>query len=312
MSAPTVAVIIPAYNVENYIRRAVESASNQTVPPYEIIVIDDASTDATAERVRALGNPTIRVFTNSINRGPSASRNIGFGVATSDWVALLDADDWWDPRRLEVLLGIARGHNADIVADNFWLIEDGVDSPWGTAMPNHRARLESITLASLGKFDYGIFQPVFNRHFLERFRLRYDESLRHAEDFIFLFECLSRRAKMVITSLPLSYYRHRTNSLATRRMEAYPQGIDALKALQSCAAKEARDVLGVRIRELERGYTYTQLRRLYETRRRGEMIRIVIRRPVHAGWVLCKLPWMLIRRARKRAVRRTVMQGRGQ
>lgn len=310
MTTPTVAVIIPAYNVADYIVRAVESALTQTVPPQEIIVIDDASIDATADRVQAMRYPHVRVITNRFNRGPSASRNLGFRVARSDWVALLDADDWWDPHRLENLIDIAETHQADIVADNMWLIEDGVEKPWATAKSRRDGRVETVTMASMRKFDYGILQPLFNRHFLEQFRICYDESLTHAEDFSFLYECLKHQPKMVVTSRPFYYYRHRQHSLATQRMEAFPQGIAALKKLQNRATSEANDILKIRIRELERGYTYVRLRHYCETRQQRAMLLLALAKPHHTAWLLYRFPWMMVRRRKKMAIRRaTMLQG---
>ncbi len=310
MSTPSVAVIIPAYNVQDYVVRAVESALTQTLPPQEIIVIDDGSTDATGDRVRAMRYPNVRVIANRSNQGPSASRNLGFRVAKSDWVALLDADDWWDPQRLENLIAVAQTHQADIVADNLWLIEDGVERPWATAKSPCHGQVETVTMASLGKFDYGILQPLFNRHFLEQFEIFYDESLMHAEDFAFLYECLTHRPKMVVTRRPFYYYRHRSRSLATQRMDAYPQGIAALKKLQNHANPDACAVLKVRIRDLERGYTLVKIRHFHETGQQGAMIRLALTKPLHAGWILYRLPWMVIRRGRKLAIRRaTMLQG---
>src|ERR1700728_495611 len=86
-------VIIPAYNVSGIIGRAIRSAAAQTDPPLEILVIDDCSTDNTAEVVRALRqeNLSLRPLSTRANGGPSAARNVGLRAAKADWIALLDA-----------------------------------------------------------------------------------------------------------------------------------------------------------------------------------------------------------------------------
>jgi succinoglycan biosynthesis protein ExoO len=97
MTSNTIAVVIPLYNKEPYIARALASVLAQTRPVDEIIVVDDASTDGSLERVRAFPDPRIRVLRRSDprQRGLPATRNLGIRSATSRWIALMDADDAW-------------------------------------------------------------------------------------------------------------------------------------------------------------------------------------------------------------------------
>ncbi|HEY8290082.1 MAG TPA: glycosyltransferase family A protein, partial [Acetobacteraceae bacterium] len=97
--AETVSVIIPAYNAATHIKRAVDSALAQTHPPLEILVVDDGSKDRTAEVVAALPAP-VRLIRKP-NGGPATARNLGASQASGDWLALLDADDWWFPDKLK-------------------------------------------------------------------------------------------------------------------------------------------------------------------------------------------------------------------
>jgi glycosyltransferase involved in cell wall biosynthesis len=95
----TVSVVIPAYNAEAFINETVESALAQTHPPSEVIVVDDGSTDATLERLQAYER-RLRVIRQS-NQGVAAARNAGAAAATSEFIALLDADDVWYANKLE-------------------------------------------------------------------------------------------------------------------------------------------------------------------------------------------------------------------
>jgi glycosyltransferase involved in cell wall biosynthesis len=95
---PLVTVVIPAYNAERHIGEAVESALAQTYRPVEIVVVDDGSTDATAETVRSFG-PRVR-FATQTNAGAGAARNRGVAMATGRYIAFLDADDWWPAEKL--------------------------------------------------------------------------------------------------------------------------------------------------------------------------------------------------------------------
>ena len=105
-------VIMPAYNVSGIIERAIRSAAAQTAPPLEILVVDDCSTDNTAEVVRALARdiPSVRLLSTPANGGPAAARNVGLREARADWIALLDSDDAWKPGRLKRLSEVAAPH----------------------------------------------------------------------------------------------------------------------------------------------------------------------------------------------------------
>lgn len=97
--ADTVSVVIPCYNGERFLSEAVASALGQTRPPLEVIVVDDGSTDRSAELAMSLG-PTVRVIRQS-NQGESVARNRGIDEARGEWIAFLDADDSWMPGKLE-------------------------------------------------------------------------------------------------------------------------------------------------------------------------------------------------------------------
>ncbi|MFZ9011987.1 MAG: glycosyltransferase family 2 protein, partial [Anaerohalosphaeraceae bacterium] len=95
-----ISVVIPAYNAEKHIGRAIDSVLAQTRPADEVIVIDDGSSDATAEVVRSYGDKIM--FIHQENAGASVARNTGIKAATSDWIAFLDADDEWLPNKLQL------------------------------------------------------------------------------------------------------------------------------------------------------------------------------------------------------------------
>jgi glycosyltransferase involved in cell wall biosynthesis len=106
-----ISVVVPAYNAERWIGRAITSVLRQTVRPAEIVVVDDGSTDGTAEAVQKQG-PTIRYFQQK-NSGPSVARNRGIQEAKSEWIAFLDADDEWLPHKIESQL-LALEKNLDL------------------------------------------------------------------------------------------------------------------------------------------------------------------------------------------------------
>jgi len=109
----TVSVVIPLYNKEKYIERALSSVFAQTYPPLEVIVVDDGSTDDGHEKVLNFNNPKI-ILIKQENKGPGAARNAGLATARGKYVAFLDADDEWYPSFLERTLKLLENIEANI------------------------------------------------------------------------------------------------------------------------------------------------------------------------------------------------------
>lgn len=122
---PTVSVVIPLYNAVRYLEQAIASVQKQTWTDWEIIIVDDASTDgSTALAVElAASDPRIRLFMNERNCGVVESRNRGIREARGLWVAMLDSDDFWAPTKLEKQLALAQKTGADIIFCSYDLID---------------------------------------------------------------------------------------------------------------------------------------------------------------------------------------------
>lgn len=125
-STPLVSVIMPAYNAEKYIEQAIRSVQKQTVRSWELIVVDDRSTDKTAEQIRRLAAEDMRIIPvySEMNHGAAESRNIALRQCRGEFVALLDADDVWHPQKLERELERARETDADLVYSSYAMIDE--------------------------------------------------------------------------------------------------------------------------------------------------------------------------------------------
>ena len=122
---PLVSCIIPVFNGERYLRQAINSILKQSYRPLEIIVVDDGSTDGTAELVKSYGQQITYLF--QPNRGPGAARNLGLTVAKGELIAFIDADDLWHPEKLSrQVKRLNAPPPIDVcftVVSNFWIPE---------------------------------------------------------------------------------------------------------------------------------------------------------------------------------------------
>jgi glycosyltransferase involved in cell wall biosynthesis len=219
-------VIMPAHNAEQYLDRSVGSALAQTERRCEILVIDDASSDATAAVVARIAeqDARVRLVRNTVNLGPAGSRNRGLAEARGDWIVLLDADDEIAPHRIETLIALGEQHGADLVADNLLLCpENGV----GLATPMISARafpvgkylsLAAFVTGNVGsrwtpRVSYGFLQPIMRRGFLRAHSLHYEEKNRFGEDFLLYVDCLRKGARWWITPEAMYRYTVRPGSL---------------------------------------------------------------------------------------------------
>lgn len=219
---PDVTFLIAAHNAEDTIARAVESGLEQEGVAVEVVVVDDFSSDRTAEIARR--DPRVRVVELDENRGPGGARNAGLAVAAGRWVAVLDADDTVRPGRLARMIRRAETAGAEVVVDNLEIVREGAGAGETMFVPDHLDALSRISLAELigtsllfeSAFSYGYMKPVFERRFLGAAGLRYDETLRIGEDYIFFASALARGGRCVVE--PTAGYRYHIRAGSVSRV----------------------------------------------------------------------------------------------
>jgi glycosyltransferase involved in cell wall biosynthesis len=175
---PKASIIIPAYNAERFISQAVDSALSQTYPDFEVIVVDDGSTDGTRAVLSAYGDKIHYIYQE--NKGPSAARNAGFLASQGDYLLFLDSDDLIAPNKLELQVSLLEAQ------PDFGLVYSGWDyiNEDGTQIlhemrPQKQGRLLKDLLRRTLYFNPSA--AVIRRECLVRAGL-FDESLRAAED----------------------------------------------------------------------------------------------------------------------------------
>jgi len=223
-----VSVIMPAFNAQDCVVAALQSVMDQTEQDFEVIVVDDCSSDETAAVVSAFAKrePRVRLITLAANVGPGAARNLAIEAATGSWVALLDADDRYCPSRLEQLLEMATRNGADMVSDNILVCpKDGVKPDsimFSEKRIPHEKQLTATefiaenTNVGMGvRLSFGFMQPMVRRGFLVATGAKYPIN-RFGEDFMFAVRCLVLGAKWWVTPAPLYLYTVQHGSLTDR------------------------------------------------------------------------------------------------
>ena len=218
MMGEKISVIVPVYNVEAYLERCVESILQQTYAHFELILINDGSTDSSGQICDHLASQyeNIKVY-HIENAGVSNARNMGIQLATGSWVTFIDSDDFVTQDYLATLASAAEGLNVGFVIASLHHIKNGIV----TDIPSHSGKTElwstEETMKELLMTTRTSFFPVaklFKRDLLadEKFNTNY----HLAEDALFLTELLLKtRCSCVFIDKPVYYYDHREGSATT-------------------------------------------------------------------------------------------------
>ncbi|MCP9038414.1 glycosyltransferase [Streptococcus oralis] len=218
MMGEKISVIVPVYNVEAYLERCVESILQQTYTHFELILINDGSTDSSGQICDHLASQyeNIKVY-HIENAGVSNARNMGIQLATGSWVTFIDSDDFVTQDYLATLASAAEGLNVGFVIAPLHHIKNGIV----TDLPSHSEKTElwstEETMKELLMTTRTSFFPVaklFKRDLLadEKFNTNY----HLAEDALFLTELLLKtRCSCVFIDKPVYYYDHREGSATT-------------------------------------------------------------------------------------------------
>ena len=207
MGQLSISVVIPVFNAEKYLRQAICSALEQTLVPHEIIIVDDGSSDSSLEIASSFG-PAVTCLSQQ-HQGPSAARNLATTRSTGDWIAFLDADDYWFPDKL------AR-QTAAIQADpTIGLVYTGITqlSPDGTS---HNLQAKSPLWV---KNRFAFEDPIFPLTVMARRSLLIEhpwpDSFKSSEDW-WLFYRLSRITDFAAIPEPTAVYRLHSESLTSK------------------------------------------------------------------------------------------------
>ena len=209
-----VSIILPVYNAENYIDMAVQNVLNQTYTNWELILVDNCSTDSTVEKCKAWAEKDNRIITifHAKNMGIGQSRTDGIDIAHGEYIGFIDADDYIHPQMFEIMVMVAKKNNAEIVMSNRKYISEQFTPSF------EHIDLNSINIAIQNQEE--IFQNMFNSSKTEGPYLvvwtkliksdiakKIRITFQGGEDAYFCFKAfLMTQQLTVIDNIPLYYY----------------------------------------------------------------------------------------------------------
>lgn len=188
-------IVIPLFNKENHVFKTIQSVLNQTYLFFEIIIINDASTDDSLRVVEGIKDHRIRIIKHAKNLGLSAARNSGIRASKYNYIAFLDADDYWSPNYLEELLKLIKSYPNEKAFGTFYK-EDFFGS---IVLPktslnlkyfNQTLIIENFFKLNLGKLIITQSSIVIHKEVFEKVGY-YDEQITFAEDIDFYIRCFS-------------------------------------------------------------------------------------------------------------------------
>lgn len=210
-----ISVIMPAYNAEKYIETAINSVIDQSYKEWEIIVIDDCSTDNTCKIVQGIDDVRIRYIRNSVNLGAAESRNAGIRKAQGEWIAFLDSDDCWEKDKLSIQMEYAERFNAEFVFT-------------GSAFMDEEGNLSSSVLSVPERVGYEklLYQNVIScssvlikKWLMEKYPMHGSKDVH--EDFLtWLIILKENNIEAVGINEPLLVYRVRRGSKSGNKLKA--------------------------------------------------------------------------------------------
>lgn len=227
-----VSIIIPVYNVQNYLQICIESVVKQTYQNIEIILVDDGSTDNSGKLCDQFQKMDARIkVIHQQNSGSTAARNAGLRMAIGKYVGFVDSDDWIEEDMYEVLYRAIKSSNAEIAVARQYIDRGEIEYP---------ERLRSIYQGTYQKFDNtvvhniiysddyknkgispNLWDKLFEKNLLENFQLKVDVGTKFAEDDLAVYSCLLEADVVTFVNKPVYHYRQRPGSVTKKADEEY-------------------------------------------------------------------------------------------
>lgn len=291
-AAPLVSVVMPAYNAERTVREAVDSVLAQSFADLELIVCDDASRDATLERLRACDDPRLVVIANPANAGEGATRDRAIAAARGRWIAVIDADDAWAPGRLERLVAAAGSDDDVMVFDDLMQCHDTAKTlqPWrplrgAGAFGAAAGEVRDVSVEEFVVQRRLLVKPLFPARHVRTGAVVHGPS-RFGADTRFFLGLLAAGVRLRYVASPMYLYRLMPGSATghPHKHRLMREQVEEAAALPGFSAGQ-RAALRTKIAALLRNERYAEFMRAVRERRARDAVGLCLRHP----WMLGRL-----------------------
>lgn len=224
---PVVSIIMPAYNVEDFIALSVDSVIEQSFTDWELIIVNDCSSDATAEVVaKYLEDKRIKLINNQVNMGGAGSRNIAIEAAKGRYLAFLDSDDLWTSDKLDKQISFMQQNNIGFSFAGYSTINEKSDLLDKIEVPSR------VNFSKLLKHNYvGCLTAIYDTL---PFGKIYMPAVKKRQDFALWLELLKRFEFAYGLNINLGYYRIRAGSLSASKKDALKYYWRVLRKVGGC------------------------------------------------------------------------------
>ena len=219
---PKISVIVPVYNVENYIEKCLKSLVNQTMQDIEIIIVNDGSKDNSKNIVKSFEEkyPEKIVYLEKENGGLSDARNYAMPYAKGGYIAFLDSDDYVENDMYEKMYEIAQKENSDLVeCDFYWEYPNKIKEDIGQIYYGKKEMLEKVRVVAWNK--------LIKRDILEKTKIQFPKGYRY-EDVEFTYKLIPHLEKVSFLKKPCIHYIQRENSISNSQNERTKEIFDVL------------------------------------------------------------------------------------
>lgn len=259
MSEPLVSIIMPAYNAEKYLADAIRSVLAQTFKNWELVIVDDGSTDGTRETAQSFSSQDGRIkYVSQPNRKLANARNTGIKNSSGDLVAFLDSDDLWLSHKLEAQIATMRETGADVVFSDGFVFRDDETMSESVSFGTVRGRFTGEEMFALLLLDNRV--PVLSALARKEILIQaglFDEDARlhyGCEDYDLWFRVAKAGASFYGMEEKLVRYRVHGNSMSGKKVELLEATISTVKKYMAEPASQTV-ALNKRFRVLYRALT---------------------------------------------------------
>ena len=189
MKEQKVSVVMPSYNGEKYIYQAIKSIIKQSYENWELVIVDDCSSDTTVDIIRSFCDPKIRFFKNDKNMGISYSTNRAISESTGSFIALLDDDDMATEERIELQVQYLNKHpEIDVLGGSHIVIDKNSNCIRAGKDPIYNPKIIKAYMHFINRrFSNGT--TMIRKAFIDRHNLKFEENCYGMQDFKFIIEC---------------------------------------------------------------------------------------------------------------------------